>query len=53
MRFYKFQIMQSASMLAANYNGMVEPEEAPMLESERNVIGEPTLTGDDVSLCCW
>lgn len=49
MRFYKLRIVQSASLLAANYNGMAEPEEAPMLDPDSRLSDEATIVGDKVS----
>ena len=53
MRFYKLRIVQSASLLAANYNGMAEPEEAPMLDFEEDLSDETIVVGDKVSRYAW
>lgn len=48
MRFYKLRIVQNASLLAANFNGLVEGEEAPSTDSERLLGTEDVLVGERV-----
>ena len=48
MRFYKLRLVQNASLLAANYNGMVEGEDAPMTDFERRSDDEELVVGEKV-----
>ena len=48
MRFYKLRIVQNASLLAANFNALVEGEDAPMMDLEDRSNDEGLITGEKV-----